>query len=585
MADASEQQVDPPAAEQQVDPPAADSGTVVTVVKAPRSWRKPAILVGSCCCCFVCIIGIALGIVAAVLAPKEIEEYAVCQLNLCGHEPGPIRLERYIFQNFSSFGPMDDTCMLAVDENARAGKDLVLYVEFWLRNPNGYSVDVETFRTEFSRARGAASQDVQEGRISLCETEAFVLSPGDQKIRLRCTVASRDKPFLEQAIVDYLRCREITILQEYTWKASLGGISTGLQAQSGPTTTLNSGNSCLGKQEVPGWLGGQGACLGTTDVRAEEPSIWLCSVRLTSVSNPTLQLELEINNPTTFEVSISSINLLIHGGSTGNDLIARVHNDGTPIVVPAKTQIDVLLTASITSITAASAAMRLGMAKISGEVNVSFLGLTLINAVVPTTSVNVTDQIANTGGQLTLSTIITSGLYGYAFADCECVYGCDGIDKSSKTCSKYTGGTCAFSSCDASRQARCLQGRCVCADGTCAVGGGCVSNSTMCNVYTGGACRFTSCSTSRQAQCLQGNCVCGDGACAVAGQCVPRGTASAPAPSTTSPSSISNSGCSLDTGGTCRVSSCYSSRNATCQSRRCLCGAGTCAVGGACVQH
>eukprot|EP00930_Biecheleria_cincta_P062277 TRINITY_DN4775_c0_g1_i3.p2 TRINITY_DN4775_c0_g1~~TRINITY_DN4775_c0_g1_i3.p2 ORF type:complete len:165 (-),score=17.02 TRINITY_DN4775_c0_g1_i3:1581-2075(-) len=159
------------------------------------AWRKPAILVGSCCCCFVCIIGITLGIIAAVLAPTEIEEYAVCQLNLCGHEPGPIRLERYIFQNFSSFGPMDDTCMLAVDENARAGKDLVLYVEFWLRNPNGYSVDVETFRTEFSRARGAASQDVQEGRISLCETEAFVLSPGDQKIRLRCTVASRDNLF------------------------------------------------------------------------------------------------------------------------------------------------------------------------------------------------------------------------------------------------------------------------------------------------------------------------------------------------------------------------------------------------------
>jgi len=46
----------------------------------------------------------------------------------------------------------------------------------------------------------------------------------------------------------------------------------------------------------------------------------------------------------------------------------------------------------------------------------------------------------------------------------------------SNQCSKNTGGTCrGWSSCDSSRKASCVNGKCVCGAGKCAIGGKCVS--------------------------------------------------------------------------------------------------------------
>jgi len=45
----------------------------------------------------------------------------------------------------------------------------------------------------------------------------------------------------------------------------------------------------------------------------------------------------------------------------------------------------------------------------------------------------------------------------------------------SNQCSKNTGGTCGWLSCDSSRKASCVNSKCVCGAGKCAIGGKCVS--------------------------------------------------------------------------------------------------------------
>merc|ERR1711959_149411 len=49
------------------------------------------------------------------------------------------------------------------------------------------------------------------------------------------------------------------------------------------------------------------------------------------------------------------------------------------------------------------------------------------------------------------------------------------------------------------------------------------------------------------------------------------------------PTAAPTNTCSADTGGTCGWASCHSSRNAKCENAKCVCGAGSCAIGGKCV--
>merc|ERR1712139_485667 len=111
----------------------------------------------------------------------------------------------------------------------------------------------------------------------------------------------------------------------------------------------------------------------------------------------------------------------------------------------------------------------------------------------------------------------------------------------------------------------------------------------QCSNDTGGTCRVLSCNSSRKARCVKSGflgstskCLCPAGSCAIGGKCVVT-TASPTAHPTANPTASPSNQCSKNTGGTCRVFSCNSSRKASCVNSKCVCGAGKCAIGGKCV--
>merc|ERR1712072_1030479 len=170
-------------------------------------------------------------------------------------------------------------------------------------------------------------------------------------------------------------------------------------------------------------------------------------------------------------------------------------------------------------------------------------------------------------------------------------------------CSNDTSGTCRVMSCNSSRKARCVRSgfmgstsKCLCPAGSCAIGGKCVvktasptsqptaqptanptanptaSPSNQCSKNTGGTCRVFSCNSSRKASCVNSKCVCGAGKCAIGGKCVSMTGAPQSGEedeenfleTKSSSEADSKAQCSNDTGGTCRVMSCNSSRKARC---------------------
>jgi len=188
-------------------------------------------------------------------------------------------------------------------------------------------------------------------------------------------------------------------------------------------------------------------------------------------------------------------------------------------------------------------------------------------------------------------------------------------------CLSDSGGTCRFFGCSSSRGATtCVKGRCVCKQGFCAENGRCEnpcedspwtigcpsaavrlktaflpqtdldekdhscyvplrheepSSGLPCHADTGGTCRIFGCSSSRgSTACLQGKCLCEPDFCAREGQCVPHGELASLGPS-----------CCQETGGTCRFLGCDSSRGpATCVNGLCKCLHGFCAEAGRCIR-
>eukprot|EP00746_Dinoflagellata_sp_MGD_P079576 gnl/MRDRNA2_/MRDRNA2_31830_c0_seq1.p1 gnl/MRDRNA2_/MRDRNA2_31830_c0~~gnl/MRDRNA2_/MRDRNA2_31830_c0_seq1.p1 ORF type:complete len:314 (-),score=26.06 gnl/MRDRNA2_/MRDRNA2_31830_c0_seq1:49-990(-) len=85
-----------------------------------------------------------------------------------------------------------------------------------------------------------------------------------------------------------------------------------------------------------------------------------------------------------------------------------------------------------------------------------------------------------------------------------------------------------------------------------------------CSKDTGGTCHVMGCSSSRgPTQCIDGECQCQSGYCALGGSCI--------------------RDCEKDTGGTCHIWGCSGDRGpTTCSSGHCLCAKGYCAVNGNC---
>lgn len=142
-------------------------------------------------------------------------------------------------------------------------------------------------------------------------------------------------------------------------------------------------------------------------------------------------------------------------------------------------------------------------------------------------------------------------------------------------CVKDTGGTCNVLSCGGSRgPTMCLDGKCMCPLGYCAVAGVCQRN---CEGDTGASCRTSSCDSRSKASCKDGRCICGAKQCSVDqhfdqddnGETITLG--------------VCKDMCQAFTGGTCHLFGCAASRMATCSDDGfCVCEDGKCAESGVC---
>eukprot|EP00811_Abedinium_folium_P007210 NODE_16651_length_984_cov_4.634772.p1 GENE.NODE_16651_length_984_cov_4.634772~~NODE_16651_length_984_cov_4.634772.p1 ORF type:complete len:201 (-),score=12.59 NODE_16651_length_984_cov_4.634772:305-907(-) len=135
-------------------------------------------------------------------------------------------------------------------------------------------------------------------------------------------------------------------------------------------------------------------------------------------------------------------------------------------------------------------------------------------------------------------------------------------------CPRDTGGTCGWMSCYGWHgHTDCINSKCYCRKGFCALDGYCVPQDA-CVYTTNVACGFYDCDASMgPTLCQSGECHCKAGSCkAPDGDCYEV--------------------CSQDTGGTCSWLSCDSDRGPTYCSKdyKCICSGGDlCSAGGVCV--
>lgn len=526
---------------------ATDGSFVHLVVDASRPspverpvhwWRSTKCYVAlGCCCCLLASVGATIGILYAVFGPKEIEAYAVCHMNVCGHEGGGALLADLSSFNFSGISEMPQNCTNHLEARAAAGKDLVVYVEVWFHNPNNLEAEVTSLSIDFERIRGRSSQQVEEAHLLTCTAEQFVMKKGDSRLRFQCALLAESRRHIEIAISDYLGCGEIVLRQDVSLIASIGPFSTGAISRHGKTAVINEGSRCS-KDKKPDWLGGQPRCLGTTDLRVDLPSVWLCSVGIASVLERKLHVEFSVHNPTGLNVNISTLHLEIHADSVVATLTRTA--DQTPLLVQADSTVVFRVETTVVSLAgAANIALRRQL-DISGKLGFSFLGYSFSEYSVPRTSVDididsdsdgndlrtVREVISNVGSQIQGAAV---SLAGYTRGNCICVYNCDSSLALTRTCPTITGSTCHFTSCSSSRNAICWGGYCVCQDTECAEAGACVPKDAMsttvtttttraCAKYTG-ICAL-SCKASSNATCTRLRCTCSDDSCAVNGTCV-----------------------------------------------------------------
>jgi len=166
--------------------------------------------------------------------------------------------------------------------------------------------------------------------------------------------------------------------------------------------------------------------------------------------------------------------------------------------------------------------------------------------------------------------------YGYCAVNGECV----------NTCETETTGTCDVLDCNTDRgPVDCVDGKCICQEGTCADNSkyGCAH---PCESDSGGTCAFLACKSSRgPTNCVDGKCVCQDDYCAQAGKCIKKVSGVEPTdPAPPNIPDIFKDTCQKDTGGTCSTLSCDSSRGPVdCIDGKCVCRFGYCAVSGTCI--
>eukprot|EP00931_Biecheleriopsis_adriatica_P034165 TRINITY_DN19764_c0_g1_i1.p1 TRINITY_DN19764_c0_g1~~TRINITY_DN19764_c0_g1_i1.p1 ORF type:complete len:570 (+),score=84.80 TRINITY_DN19764_c0_g1_i1:40-1749(+) len=519
---------------------------------ARRVWW---ILAASCCCCLI-VTGIVVGVLFAVLQPQMIEEYGICHINVCGHEPGGVPLERYVEMEFTRLRVMDETCSQQLVDQSKTEGDITLFVMAWFYNPNSVEVDVKSLEIAFTRLPGSSSRNATEGSIFTCFAGGFrMVAQGEIFVQLRCAIPPSSRENVAQAIRDFILCQEVAIRQDAKATFSTPLWSPGISIKYGDITTVNKGSTC-NDEDISQWLGGSQTneqCLGTTDVGMNMPSLWFCRIGILSARQLEVSFELDVYNPATFDVDLDDWNFEIFGGSDLTSAIGNVKkaSDDQSLHLGAKTTIRILLKGAVVSATDFASLAFWQTVRISGRVSLTVLSwLTLKDIVIPSVNVSVSsDDAQDEGGRTWTEAILDAAstaqqgaisLAGYMRGNCICVYNCNSTETPPGTCPTATGGTCVLTSCDASRNAACWERQCVCKDNECAVRGVCipktasattgspaasstvvdVSTTTSCNRDTGGTCSVMSCDASRNAVCQDGRCICDGGLCSDDGACV-----------------------------------------------------------------
>lgn len=192
------------------------------------------------------------------------------------------------------------------------------------------------------------------------------------------------------------------------------------------------------------------------------------------LSDQQVQLEFEIYNPTLFNFKLNrfALQLWSVGGSLAGDILSG-HQSEIPPNSTTAFHVKFTLESAFTLGRIASEEKM----DLTGDIGISMLGFDLAEFAIPRIRLSV-DQLDLTWlkGETTMVDKISdayTSLTGYMAGNCICAYNC--ANAPAPTCSTMTGGNCAYSACDTSRNAICWQQRCICKDDECAVGGVCVA--------------------------------------------------------------------------------------------------------------
>mmetsp|Transcript_42030 Transcript_42030/g.91639 ORF Transcript_42030/g.91639 Transcript_42030/m.91639 type:complete len:304 (+) Transcript_42030:97-1008(+) len=155
-------------------------------------------------------------------------------------------------------------------------------------------------------------------------------------------------------------------------------------------------------------------------------------------------------------------------------------------------------------------------------------------------------------------------------------------------CIQDTGGTCKYFGCDSHRgPAQCVNDKCMCVEGYCAMNGVC-ANGQYCEKQTGGPCRYFGCDSRRNANCDDGLCKCGDAdRCSVSQpvqetDCNDNSNGDNHCTTREVQMNLCVQMCIKDTGGSCWILGCNSDRMSNCENGRCICPDGMCSQSGIC---
>eukprot|EP00928_Gymnodinium_smaydae_P090552 TRINITY_DN7433_c0_g1_i1.p1 TRINITY_DN7433_c0_g1~~TRINITY_DN7433_c0_g1_i1.p1 ORF type:complete len:624 (-),score=25.97 TRINITY_DN7433_c0_g1_i1:168-2039(-) len=445
----------------------SSNGSCLSLEALPDRKKVAKYGLMSCCCC--CLL-LAIHVAILLMFLSAIDTYAICHLNLCGHEEGGASLEKYQALDFSGLDAMNETCAAKLERAAAAGRDQSVYLKLWFHNPNLIEMKLKSMSIVVSRARSLNSQRVEESEFLYCTVDDFRMQPGDVFVHARCVLPVHMKPYVAQILTDFVKCGEVVVKEDIQVTLSKGYLE--YSHSSSLKTTLENPlcNTSAEPSKGKSLFGREPMCPGTTDVRLQRPILWLCSVSVNSLFNLEFRLGLLVYNPTVFRLSLTTLVINIYSGKLMDTLIATIEMDDAmpPIEVAPKEYKDFVLIGRVEKLYSITKLVKQPRFLVSGYWGASLLGFQVSHAVIPPISVDIVSDDSTPAGPSPLRELLGGA--------CTCLYGGKpGI----KACTMKTGASCSFAwKCGSWRKATCVNNTCVCGRDECVDRGKCVDRST-----------------------------------------------------------------------------------------------------------